>query len=377
MADRNTILVAVDVIAGDYGNGNKRFDALRKKGYDPTIIQNEVNVLLSESKKKSVDVLAHEVIDGLWRSGDKRKKVLTACGCNYDAVQKRVNEILDPQDPKPYQGVIPTTKLVKTPAEVIADALAFGKWIVNDNRFGYGRMGGSKYKGTTEYGITHSGGCHFCGSNAHKISEAKKAGLKNPTEWEYTYVCNTFVHACYAHAGVPSMLSAKGHAWWIKSYQGSKYWQEIKKPSKITELKAGDVLAWGSNGGTSGHFCMYIGNGKGMEATSNGLGSTFTKAEWAKSIRICDFSRHFKAATHVFRFVGTINTSANIRYGEVSSRVADLQRYLKRYGIDLADDRLFGDATLEAVKRFQKDQGIAVDGIVGSATIAKMKSVRK
>lgn len=371
MADKNTILAAVDVIAGDYGNGNKRFDALRKKGYNPTVIQNEVNVLLSESKKKSIDTLAHEVIDGLWRSGDKRKKVLTACGCNYDAVQKRVNEILDPQDPKPYHGVIPTTKLVKTPEEVIADALIFSKWIVNDNRFGYGRMGGSKYKGTIEYGITHSGGCHFCGSNAHKISEAKKAGLKNPTEWEYTYVCNTFVHACYAHAGVPSMLSAKGHAWWIKNYQRSKYWTEIKKPSKITELKAGDVLGWES------HFCLYVGNGKGREATSNGLGATFTQAQWNSSIRETDFSRHFKAATHVFRFTGSINTTANIRYGEVSDRVKHLQEFLKWYGFDISADKCFGDDTLKAVKRFQKDQGIAVDGIVGSETIAKMKSVRK
>ena len=377
MADRNTILVAVDVIAGDYGNGQKRFDALRKKGYNPTVIQNEVNRLLSESKNKSIDTLAYEVIDGLWRSGDKRKKVLAACGCDYDAVQKRVNEILDPYKPMPYQGAFPTTKLVKTSQQVIDDALLFSKWIVNDNRFGYGRQGGSKYKGTTVYKITHSGGCHFCGSNAHKIADARKAGLADPEQWEYTYVCNTFVHACYAHAGVPSMLRAKGHAWWIKNYQNSKYWTEVKKPSKITDCKPGDLFAWGSNGGSSGHFCMYVGNGKGREATSGGLGATFTQKQWSLTIRETDFSRHFKAATHVFRFTGSVNTTANIRYGEVSDRVKLLQEYLKWYGFNISADKCFGDATLKAVKQFQKDQGITVDGIVGPTTIAKMKEVKK
>lgn len=278
---------------------------------------------------------------------------------------------------KAYAGEYPSTKLVKTAQQVIDDALLFSKWIVNDNRFGYGRQGGSKYKGTKVYSITHSGGCHFCGSNAHKIAEAKNAGLKNPEQWEYTYVCNTFVHAAYAHAGVPSMLSAKGHAWWIKSYQGSKYWTEIKKPAKITDLKPGDLLAWGSNGGSSGHFCMYVGNGKGREATSGGLGATFTQEQWNKTIRETDFSRHFKAATHVFRFTGSLNTTANIRYGEVSDRVKLLQNFLKWYGFNISADKCFGDATLKAVKQFQKEQGITVDGIVGSATIAKMKSVRK
>ena len=277
----------------------------------------------------------------------------------------------EPEKPKTYTGEYPSTNLVKTAQQVIDDALLFSRWIVNDNRFGYGRQGGSKYKDCKAYHITHSGGCHFCGSNAHKIAEAKKAKLKEPEQWEYTYVCNTLVHACYAHAGVPSMLKAKGHAWWIGSYQKSKYWTQIKKPAKITDLKPGDVLAWES------HFCLYIGNGKGREATSGGLGATFTQAQWNKTIRETDFSRHFKAAQHVFRLTGSINTTANIRYGEVSDRVKHLQEFLKWYGFDISADKCFGDATLKAVKKFQKEQGITVDGIVGSATIAKMKSARK
>ena len=46
------------------------------------------------SAKKSVDTLAKEVIQGKWGNGEERKKRLTAAGYDYNAVQKRVNEIL-------------------------------------------------------------------------------------------------------------------------------------------------------------------------------------------------------------------------------------------------------------------------------------------
>ena len=272
---------------------------------------------------------------------------------------------------KPYSGELPTMTLKKTTAEVITDAIRFAKWITSDDRFGYGRKGGAKYKGTTEYGITHSGGCHFCGSNAHKIAKAKKAGLKNPEEWEFTYVCNTFVHACYAHAGVMPMLNARGHAWWTSDYRKSKLWAEIKKPSKISDLKPGDVL------GSDNHYCMYIGNGKGAEATSSGGDPSSSKTAWAKSIRICDFTRHFKEAKYIFRYVGTVNSTALIRYGEVSKRVEMLQKYLTWYGAKLTVDGIFGDATLKAVKSMQKSLGVVVDGIVGANTLAAMKAYVK
>ena len=47
-------------------------------------------------QKKTIDELAHEVIDGKWGSGDERKKRLTEAGYDYEAIQKRVNELLTP-----------------------------------------------------------------------------------------------------------------------------------------------------------------------------------------------------------------------------------------------------------------------------------------
>lgn len=48
----------------------------------------------SSAPKKTVDELALEVINGKWGNGGTRKKKLEAAGYDYNAVQKRVNELL-------------------------------------------------------------------------------------------------------------------------------------------------------------------------------------------------------------------------------------------------------------------------------------------
>lgn len=50
--------------------------------------------LVTAVPKKTVDELACEVIRGLWGNGADRRNRLTAAGYDYDAVQKRVNELL-------------------------------------------------------------------------------------------------------------------------------------------------------------------------------------------------------------------------------------------------------------------------------------------
>lgn len=70
-----------------------------KHGY----IASEVNKLLGNNvveptkpstTKKSVDVIAKEVISGKWGNGAERKKKLEAAGYNYSEVQKKVNALL-------------------------------------------------------------------------------------------------------------------------------------------------------------------------------------------------------------------------------------------------------------------------------------------
>lgn len=56
-------------------------------------IAKEVNTKLNP-KKKSIDEIAREVIQGLWGNGQDRKDRLTKAGYDHSLIQKRVNEIL-------------------------------------------------------------------------------------------------------------------------------------------------------------------------------------------------------------------------------------------------------------------------------------------
>lgn len=354
-----TTLVAVDVINGDYGNGDKRYSALRRAGYNPDVIQAEVNRLMTDSKHKSIDTLAHEVINGFWKSGKKREKVLKACGCNYDAIQNRVNEILNPPSPdkKSYEGKYPTWRLTKTNAQVIADTIEWAKWIAGDNRFHYG------------YGEhAHHNGCYFCGTQGMK----KGHGIVDP---DFTYCCNPFVGAAWAHGGGDATAYRMCHncsSWDFNEgsgYDASSKFTKLGRPT-LSKLKAGDVLCNG------GHVALYVGNGKIAEA-SGGDDNVRNSRGWNNSIHITnvdcsDFDR-------AYRYVGSVDCDRPLSYGEVSDRVGDLQRYMI-WGGWLAkgeDDREFGDKTLTAVKKMQNALGVTPDGWVGLDTLNAMAKYKK
>ena len=90
--------LAHEVLAGNWGNGSDRVNRLRAAGYDYDAVQNRVNEILSGTNsnpnRKSIDILAREVIRGDWGNGQDRVNRLTSAGYDYNAVQKRVNEIL-------------------------------------------------------------------------------------------------------------------------------------------------------------------------------------------------------------------------------------------------------------------------------------------
>jgi hypothetical protein len=90
--------VARAVIAGKWGNGPERSRRLQAAGYNPTEVQNEVNRLMGGGggsapppDRKSVDVIAGEVLAGAWGNGAERTRRLTAAGYNATEVQNAVN----------------------------------------------------------------------------------------------------------------------------------------------------------------------------------------------------------------------------------------------------------------------------------------------
>lgn len=89
--------LAREVIRGDWGNGNERYQRLTAAGFDYDAVQARVNQVLGQKPKpagKSIDMLAREVIRGDWGNGQERYNRLTNAGYNYNTVQARVNQIL-------------------------------------------------------------------------------------------------------------------------------------------------------------------------------------------------------------------------------------------------------------------------------------------
>lgn len=87
--------IAQEVIDGKWGVYPERKKLLEAAGYEYSTIQNIVNQKMNvKSSKKSVDAIAKEVIRGDWGVYPDRKWKLQAAGYNYDEVQKRVDELL-------------------------------------------------------------------------------------------------------------------------------------------------------------------------------------------------------------------------------------------------------------------------------------------
>lgn len=90
--------IANEVIAGVWGNGDARKNALEAAGYNYSEVQAAVNAKLSGSgtttSKKSNAEIAKEVIAGKWGNGTDRKKKLEAADYNYMTIQAEVNKQL-------------------------------------------------------------------------------------------------------------------------------------------------------------------------------------------------------------------------------------------------------------------------------------------
>lgn len=87
--------VAKEVIRGEWGNGDERYNRLTNAGYNYNEVQAKVNELLNSNKPTpaptpSVDILdlVRKTIRGDFDNGEARRKAL---GSNYDEVQRQVN----------------------------------------------------------------------------------------------------------------------------------------------------------------------------------------------------------------------------------------------------------------------------------------------
>ena len=86
--------IANEVIQGLWGNGQERYDSLTNAGYNPQAVQDKVNEILNAGEVADLTAVANEVIQGLWGNGQERYDSLTNAGYDPQAVQDKVNEML-------------------------------------------------------------------------------------------------------------------------------------------------------------------------------------------------------------------------------------------------------------------------------------------
>ena len=88
--------IAQEVLNGLWGNGQERYDNLTNAGYDYQAVQDRVNGLINgtESQTQGLEEIANQVLQGEWGNGQERYDNLTRAGYDYDAVQQKVNELI-------------------------------------------------------------------------------------------------------------------------------------------------------------------------------------------------------------------------------------------------------------------------------------------
>ena len=117
--------IAEEVIAGKWGNGEDRKNRLTNASYNYSEIQSIVNQKLSGGSStpkptlKSNEIIAQEVINGVWGNGADRKNRLTAAGYNYSVIQDIVNKKL---------GASSGSNSNRKSNETIANEVIAGKW---------------------------------------------------------------------------------------------------------------------------------------------------------------------------------------------------------------------------------------------------------
>ena len=167
--------------------------------------------------RKTVDELAHEVIDNVWGKGDARKKDLTDAGYDYDAVQNRVNEILTPQIPEIVKKELDACKVQ---AEWMKDAKY--KWQSNPT-----------------------------------IEKSKEKGT-----------CVTYVSCVLQRIGILASGQSLWHDENGKVYGNNSKMEVIYPKNKTlsqlkSQLKAGDIVMDGYGVGSGSHIFILTGEWKG------------------------------------------------------------------------------------------------------------------
>lgn len=187
------------------------------------------------------------------------------------------------------------------------------------------------------------------------------------------YDCSSLVLSAFRQAGLKITASYTGDMYLLLQ-QG--FTDVTKKVNFNTGngLQRGDILYW-HKGGTNGHTCMYIGNGRIVHARGQSYGSPATGDQGTE---ITTQAYYRGSWTYCYRYTGGGTATATptaremctvkvklpvLKYNDKSSAVSVWQTIL---GIEA--DGEYGPVTKAATMAFQTNHSLKVDSEVGKNT---------
>ena len=215
------------------------------------------------------------------------------------------------------------------------------------------------------------------------VAKNDKHGYDQVYRWNERgdFDCSSLVISAWQQAGVPVKSSGA-------TYTGNMYdiflkngFKDVTKSINLnngTGLIKGDVLL-----NKAKHTAIYIGNNQQCEASINELGTaTGGKPgdQTGQEIKIRSYRNY--PWDCVLRYTkNVINSSPTIielQIGSTGAEVKELQTMLINCGYQCGNggiDGIFGNDTLAALKKFQKENKLTIDGIYGQKTKTKLEKL--
>lgn len=170
------------------------------------------------------------------------------------------------------------------------------------------------------------------------------------------YDCRGFVYRCFLDVGIT--INGAGAT---SQFNDKSNWMMTGLTDDMPDVVC---AVYKHKGDKMSHTGIYIGDGHIIHCSGNVKTGEITDRSWTHyAIPIGLYSKKFVQNARRIKAV------AVLKKGSTGAAVKELQEKLTELGYDCgAIDGVYGTATVKAVKLFQTDHGLAVDGIAGLNT---------